>query len=404
MDAREERGRLLSLDRRIKRAEGDVWYVPSQSGGKGYLVDALAASCTCADYELRRGRCKHQWAVQFSQEAEQEVRAGGDPPTEPATKAKKKTYRQDWRRYNAAQCSEKALVRVMLRGLCDGIRPPQARRGRGRPPLLLSDAVYGTVLKVYTTLSGRRASTDLRECAAAGRMSRAPHYNSVHNYMEDPAVTPILRALIEESAAPLSVVETRFAVDSTGFGTSVYRRWFDHKYGREVKQQTWLKAHAMVGVATNVVTAVSVTDGDGADSPEAPGLIEATRRRFTIEEASLDKAYLSHSNLEAIEAAGAVPYIPFKSNSQGDGPAAWRRMWALFVYRQEEFLQHYHLRSNVESTFSAVKRLFGGAVRSRIFPAQVNEVLCKLLCYNLTCLVHAVHELGIDPVFGAVSP
>lgn len=83
------------------------------------------------------------------------------------------------------------------------------------------------------------------------------------------------------------------------------------------------------------------------------------------------------------------------------GPAAWRRMWGLFMYRQPEFLAHYHARSNVESTFSAIKRKFGGDVRSKRFDAQVNEVLCKVLCHNLSCLVHAMFELGIEPNFAA---
>ena len=66
-----------------------------------------------------------------------------------------------------------------------------------------------------------------------------------------------------------------------------------------------------------------------------------------------------------------------------------------------DFLAHYHQRSNSETAFSAIKRLLGGSVRSKCFDAQVNEVLCKVLCYNLTVLVHAMYELGIDPTFGA---
>jgi hypothetical protein len=62
-------------------------------------------------------------------------------------------------------------------------------------------------------------------------------------------------------------------------------------------------------------------------------------------------------------------------------------------------MQHYHRRSNVESTFSMIKRLFGDAVRSRTDVAMVNEVLCKLLCHNLCCLIHAQCELGIESVF-----
>ncbi|MEP6654898.1 MAG: transposase [Myxococcales bacterium] len=94
--------------------------------------------------------------------------------------------------------------------------------------------------------------------------------------------------------------------------------------------------------------------------------------------------------------------MPFKSNSKSSGSPAWRRMWGVFLYKQDEFLAHYHKRSNVEATFSAIKRKFGAAVRSKTFTAQVNEILCKVLCHNLSCLVHAIHELGIEPSFGAL--
>jgi transposase len=69
------------------------------------------------------------------------------------------------------------------------------------------------------------------------------------------------------------------------------------------------------------------------------------------------------------------------------------------LHEQEEFLAAYAKRNNVESTFSSVKRKFGGSVRSKRFTAQVNEILCKVLCYNLSILVHAMHKLGIEPSF-----
>jgi transposase len=258
-------------------------------------------------------------------------------------------------------------------------------------------------MKVYTTLSGRRATTDIKACAAAGHLAKTPHYNSLFNYFEKTELTPLLETLVEESAAPLACVESQFAADSTGFGTVTYRRWYDHKYGREMKEHGWVKMHAMVGTTTNVITAVRVTDSTANDCPELPALVATTAKRFAVAEVSADKAYLSHANLAAIEGAGAVPYIPFKSNSKAEGPAAWRRMFGYFMYKQADFLAHYHARSNVESTFSAIKRKFGGSVRSKNPVAQVNEVLCKALCHNLSMLVHAMFELGIEPSFPGLA-
>jgi hypothetical protein len=53
----------------------------------------------------------------------------------------------------------------------------------------------------------------------------------------------------------------------------------------------------------------------------------------------------------------------------------------------------------VESTFSAIKRKSGDAVMSRTDAGMVNEVLCKILCHNLTCLIQEQETLGITPVF-----
>ena len=75
------------------------------------------------------------------------------------------------------------------------------------------------------------------------------------------------------------------------------------------------------------------------------------------------------------------------------------RIHHFFLFNREEFPLHYHQRSNVETTFSMVKAKFGTKVRSKTETAQVNEILCKLLCHNLCCLVHATYELGIEATF-----
>lgn len=69
------------------------------------------------------------------------------------------------------------------------------------------------------------------------------------------------------------------------------------------------------------------------------------------------------------------------------------------MYQREEFLTHYHKRSNVETTFHMIKAKFGTRVRSKTPVAQTNEILCKVLCHNLCCLVQSFYELGIEAEF-----
>jgi hypothetical protein len=53
----------------------------------------------------------------------------------------------------------------------------------------------------------------------------------------------------------------------------------------------------------------------------------------------------------------------------------------------------------VESTFAMIKAKFRDHVRSKTDVAMQNEVLCKILCHNICCLIQSMYELGIEPTF-----
>jgi transposase len=63
--------------------------------------------------------------------------------------------------------------------------------------------------------------------------------------------------------------------------------------------------------------------------------------------------------------------------------ASAKKMLHYFQFRRDEFLVHYHKRSNVESTFSMIKAKFRDHVPSKTDVAMKNEVLCKIICHNL---------------------
>ncbi len=46
-----------------------------------------------------------------------------------------------------------------------------------------------------------------------------------------------------------------------------------------------------------------------------------------------------------------------------------------------------------------IKAKFGSRIRSKTETAQVNEVLCKILCHNLCVIVQSIYELGIEAKF-----
>jgi transposase len=387
--------------------KGDVWIVPSQAGHGEYEVrpDPEEPRCTCPDYEFRNARCKHIFAVEYVMM--RETTPDGRTVVTETVKVTRKTYTQDWPAYNAAQTKEKSELQALLYELCRNVPEPEMRRRRGRPQLSLSDMIFSSTYKVYSTVSGRRFSTDLREAKARGYLSRLPHYNTVFRYLESEALTPYLKELISLSAAPLIPVESDFAVDASGFSTGQFMRWFDVKYGKEEDRRVWLKLHLMCGVKTNIVTSVQVTDGYAHDYPFFKGLVDRTAESgFKMKEISADKGYLGADNMLAALQHGAIPYIPFKTNSvpqSGYTPKSelWTRMFHFYSLHRAEFLQHYHKRSNVETTFHMIKSKFGQRLRSKTLTAQINEALCKVLCHNLCVVIQSVHELGIETNFEA---
>jgi transposase len=398
INPRQERGLALAKGRAklFRQISGDMFLVPSATNsGSGYVVDAVKSECTCPDYETHRDLCKHLWALRYFRH-EVQMPDGTTVVTETVERI---SYSQDWRAYNAAQCTEKEVSQVLLRSLCDTIVTPP-HPGRGPKPIPLADAVYGMATKVYTTVSGRRATTDIKACKAAGLMTRQPHYNSIFNYCQKPELTPVLTSLVELAATPLKAIEHDFAADATGFATPTYVRWFDYKHGEDRRVQKWVKCHAMIGTVTNIITSVAVTDGTVHDSPVFKTLVERTAAHgYDMKEISADKGYLSHANLAIVEGVGATPFVPFKLNSKSMGSPAWERMFHYYSLNKEDFLAHYHKRSNVESTFGAMKKKFGAALRSKLPVAQVNEVLLKCLCFNLSTLVHSIYEFNIEPKF-----
>jgi transposase len=406
IEQRRQRGLEIAALAKIEKVDG-FYLVPSVTAPapRKYKVnvDGLHLTCNCLDHETRGCVCKHIYAVQFMLRREHHA-DGSTTVTESVTITKtRKTYAQDWPAYNKAQQNEKREFQILLVDLCKRLDklPAVERKGpQGRKPLPLSDAVFCAVFKVYSTISARRFTSDLCEAHDKGYIGKVPHFNSVLNYLENPALFPILTNMIEQSALPLKSIESNFAVDSTGFAFSRFVRWYDIKYNRFTSEQQWVKAHICTGVKTNVVTAVEIFGRDTNDSPLLPSLVNTTAANgFTMREVSADKGYTGRENHDAIARVGADPYIMFKSNTTGGVGGLFEKAWHFFCYHRETFLAHYHQRSNVESTVMMVKSKFGDSVRSKTDVAAKNEVLAKMLCHNLCCLVSAMYELGITPDF-----
>ncbi len=396
---REDRAKLIARKANsINEVKPGIFAVKSQSGIGVYRVENNRGwKCNCPDHVTRGVDCKHILATRYYLEAQHET------PEGVVTEKIRLTYNQAWSAYNSAQEEEVRLFDKLLSELVEGI--PEPEQVMGRPRLPLNEQLFCSIQKVYSQLSSRRAHSLFKNANERGQIGHAPHFNAPSKLFNRPEITPILHELIRLSAMPVADIETDFAIDSTGFRTTTFNAYHGEKHNVK-RKQNWLKAHMCCGVKTNIVTSIEVTNEFGADSVQFQPLLAKTAESFKINEVSADMAYSSRANLQAVGDLGGVAFIPFKSNVNGKptGSPLWKKMYHFFQYHREEFEAHYHKRSNVESTNAAIKRKFGETLKSKNLIAQTNELLAKIVAYNLTVIIHEMYENGVEPDFLHIHP
>lgn len=305
-------------------------------------------------------------------------------------------WTRDSRRYNAAQVNEKQAFMAMLHELGQTVPVPVQEKGRSRKPI--GDVIFALVYKTYSGLSSRRFMCDMKDVCDRGLVESPLHYNSVTGYMSDPEMSPLLRSLIEGVAASFAHLETNFAVDSTGFRIPRIYQWYDAKHGRRQRRE-WLKCHAIIGVKSHIITSVEITKRDVMDHKCVPELTRNTKGRFQVQSVAADSAYSTVLTREHLENIGTFGAIPFKKNSNPFHHAresTWSRMYHLFALNGPDWQEKVNQQSQAESTFSMIKRKFGEKVFSKTETGQINEILCKVLCHNLTVVIYWLYQFGVE--------
>ena len=142
MSEREQKALVIAAKSKLTK-KGNTWLVPSQSDSDGRykvnVTDPDWPTCTCPDFELRRARCKHIYAVEIVIEREHSTTtttkktSDGVETTTTVTETVKLRYKQVWSAYNTAQVNEKARFLVLLHELCSGIDEPIQHMGRTKP-------------------------------------------------------------------------------------------------------------------------------------------------------------------------------------------------------------------------------------------------------------------------------
>lgn len=398
----------------IRRDETGNWLVRTTQRTLVVTQEADRFACSCARGRMAKP-CAHVLAVQRWEELGAEYATLPTPPG--FDKAAARLARQ----------SEFDMGLHFARDLSALLPDPEPRPGNPRLPD--RELAYMCLVKLLGNVSQDRLQGLLHEGVRIGALRHVPHAHAPFRWLRDPDTTAKLEFLLAQSALPLAAIETEWAIDSTGFRTTMHgglwHRWRLRKHAKpgekgayvrvEVQGHDWRKAHLLYGLTTQAVCAVIITDPNRNDSPQWGLLLRKAHRqgiRFDGHYVRGDKAYLSRANLLYATELGATPLVPPKKGSNllanGRGTRAsdravrleanlWRRAVNFMGLHQGAFERLYHQRSRAETVNRNIKLVLGETLRGRRTVSQDNELLCKLIAHNLRCLLVALHAHGTRP-------
>lgn len=163
-------------------------------------------------------------------------------------------------------------------------------------------------------------------------------------------------------------------LDGTGF--EVENKSMHYQYRTErCSYRRYIKLGISADVNKQIILTNTINKGPRNDHKDFIPLIKDIK----AEEIVADKGYDGKSNRRfVINELKAIPVIPVRGHTNYFGR---------FRTKKKINGKNYHQRSKVETIFSAIKRKYGSALKSRSFATQKKEVICKLIAYNLDRLI-----------------
>lgn len=192
-------------------------------------------------------------------------------------------------------------------------------------------------------------------------------------------------------------------LDSTGLKVFGEGEWKVRQHGR-AGRRLWKKIHLSVDEASGEVLAVSMSEGEVADGPLLPALVEQSQQSGSrIAQASADGAYDSWANDQFLTQQGILATIPPRKGSkirqhgncatnalQRDQNLRQIRKQGRRAWAQES---GYSRRALAQTQMMRQKRLLGAGLRGR--EEQRQAVECRLRCAVLNRLTHHLTHQGM---------
>lgn len=402
----------------------------AQRNRRGVL--ACEYRCQCTDFKKHgTSDCKHIFAERLRR---REVVLIGGKKRESSQKATRRPARQrkDHQGRSLRTAQREARVDLGQRtpelvislgnayqrhssGILIPIRSQRAPGGRGVTP-----HVTRAQALIYKISEGKSADDMVgvyRRLISDGmlRLDKAPHQNTLTNWMNDERLTPVLREFLRLTSLPFRIREIGAIVDSSKVSQlrNAHAKSVEYE-GDERPSADWMKCHALVGVETMIVMAVEFSGSRNAGSHDinyVEPLVEHALKAFPLQFLLGDKAYLKSEVLDWLWERNLRAAIPLKKGWFREGEAHYSAAVEALVkwYDQDSnraFHEVYRLRAKIEALFSILKRMarencwsrgrHSDASKNADQPctAWINETLCKFIYMNLRTTISLEHETG----------
>ena len=297
------------------------------------------------------------------------------------------------------------LARLLRAGL-PVIEPKPDLSKRGRPFKPLYPQVYQAVIRVAERMnlnanSGLMATPNHRAHNPYEPISRS----TLSRFLIDPDTRQYLEKLLLLTLWPARPYEGLVHPDGTGLTEQRFTAFFEEKYQvrKEWREHKWTFAEFLWTYRYTMIAGCYAQQGPFGEAQWLLPLLEHALIMLDVKELGGDKAYVAHYIFEYARSHGIEPQIKLKANANPGRATAKNRAYKRTVegarLDPEGYAAKANRRSNAEAGNHAFKSFLGDQIYSRDPEAQINEVLCMCIAYNLARLAYLSLDQGVEIEF-----
>ncbi|MBI2105881.1 transposase [Candidatus Woesearchaeota archaeon] len=311
--------------------------------------------------------------------------------------------KRDFTAINQAHQWEPYIFLKILNNTLLTLNLPNGYKGTGRKSVPLKEKIIIGCVKQYHLRGARRTVYHVKSAYNENYLKATNfsdnYFNRINDYINDPSLTPYIQKLITRLSEPLIQNENFFACDGTGFKeSSGKRRYKDIRTDKE-KKRSYTGLHAICGVNSHVIPYAIVAKGYEHDSKFFEELVLKTKEKFHIKEIYVDTAYHSKKHSFFCESLNIKLYVKPKENTVAKPMdyTSWKRdVIRYYEDAEQKEKRRYSLRANVEASFHMLKTVLSDFTRHKNHTARINELLLRVACHNIRCLILAYFHDKID--------